>query len=279
MTNYFEDFSKSFDVLLSSGKLLANFLRQEYPSLMLDDLKILLSNLSDLFDEAFSSCLLYKTSRIELLGKFSADYGGDKKMILTQDPGLKFPRHHYSGLDFKNLINISSNYRFTFGDSHSSEESYFDAKILLTHSHILQDRFALFLTFTKRFVGWNRRYRFSIFHYDTRAYHQPTYWLQKKSVGLQIGTEPADITFLIKSREFSLATYLQQSLEFEEKDCSISDSDNLKQELFLLNLPVFLEGLKVKNAEKHDFVKELKNLTENVSKFVLPYRTLKQLKS
>lgn len=121
-------------------------LEQRYPNIVLKDTEDFEKKINDELEFLLSSCVKHKTGRILI------DYpsGRKKELVLTRNPGLKFPHESYQVFSLVDVKGIDKEKNLL---SHNNREKVFTGR-LQNSGQIDQEKFREFLKFLKKVIVW-----------------------------------------------------------------------------------------------------------------------------
>ena len=138
--------------LFEDQKKFSGVLFQRYPSLISEDLETHIKNLDDELEFLLSSSLKSKSGRIKIS---APDLGWKKVVVLTRNPGLKFPYESYQAFKLSRVSKFGDN-----GDIVKVRNSYNEKKglvklsILKESGQIDQEKLEAFYEFLKELIQW-----------------------------------------------------------------------------------------------------------------------------
>ncbi|GAI03749.1 unnamed protein product [marine sediment metagenome] len=255
--------------LWKAQRLFSRILEQRYPALVQEDSQEFERKINDELQFLLSSCVKYKTGRILIS---APKLGWKKKVVLTRNPGLKYPHECYEAFKLIRIKNIDQEGNFIGADW--NDKAKIMMGVLKNSDQIDQEKFRKFYELLELAIIWQNRT-------DQMMNNGCSDDKKKVMVGedrIKIYNQHFELGIL-KPKDKGKYDRWEEIDSYEIIDYA-SDKDINHQDMltkFWKKFEDFDEALKSQEKLKAELIKRAENLLKDLKDFNKPFKVLMKL--
>lgn len=296
-----EDLTTLLDLkgkLLQAQKNFARVLRKRYPFLMRENLEKWKREISSELDFLLSSSVKPKSGRIVIP---APDLGYKKEVVLTRNPGLKYPHESYSAFHLYDVARIDKN-DLIVSDRYDKKLPKVHLSKLIDHFQIDQEKLKSFLDFMEEFVKWSRKTKNflceGVYDDDDEKYgikvgeHKITFQAKGFKLKMLVDKREKGYSRWDEIGAFNIKSYRVAEWERFDSDYDGDEEEEDNEEIekvqienqslllkFLGSFEAFDKVLVSQEAQKKEIVELAKSLFQRLQDFNKPFRVLLKITS